>query len=290
MIRALDTETDRFLSRAAAPDLVRAYFRRAVARERLAHAYLFTGPAGAGKGRFARQLAQAFFCQTREPCGECAPCRRIEAGEHPSVHVFRSEDRRAALDIAGVRDLIHKDRVRREDIVIWVVEGLEGLAAPAMNVLLKLLEEPHGGSLFLLTAPSAGTVIPTIVSRCQRLLFSLGAARPAPSAGLHDRLRELLDPSFYAENFSRDWLQQLSESEDEDPRSTLVAFIDDLVGAARIDWSVWENEPGPGPDPLTHLESLVRFRSDLDSNVQVELVLEALIRHLRRAAPFILSE
>lgn len=281
MISRADTS---FLSRVDGPETVRDYFRRCRARGRLAHAYLFTGPSGCGKEEFAHGLAKALLCPGGEPCCRCSSCRAIEDGNHAAYQRFRSGEGKASMDIAEVRKLAQRDRRRRDGALIWVVEEVQRLSQAAMNALLKTLEEPGPGALLLLLAPSAGTLLPTIVSRCHRVRFPAPAG-PEPVDGA-DRWRLLRAPArrdFYARNEPRAWLEELVP-EAGGPREALEALLDELVRRWRVVWPHGEaDHAGIFADPLLTLEALLDLRSDIDRNVNVDLVLEALVRQLGEA-------
>lgn len=169
--------------------------RRALARDRVSHAYLFAGPAGAGKTTLAMAFAQALCCQAADrpdptiPCGVCLACRKIGRGTHPDVQVLDLESQRAtnekrggqntSLTIDSIRQLTVDAALRpmeapRRIIIIDDAETMQGVAQEA---LLKTLEEPPPAVLLILLADDAGTLLPTIQSRCQVI-----SVRPVPAA------------------------------------------------------------------------------------------------------------
>jgi DNA polymerase III subunit delta' len=155
-----------------------------LAADRLHHAYLFEGPAGVGKRLVALRLAQAANCEDpgpAPPCGRCRSCTSIAAGAHPDVLWLEPEPGRATPIIAidQVREVIrqagyHRYAGRRRFII---VDPAEALPPPSANALLKTLEEPPDGTGFILIASHAASLLPTILSRCQRVRFS---ALPVP--------------------------------------------------------------------------------------------------------------
>jgi len=167
----------------------------AAARDGLHHAYLFEGPEGVGKRRVALRLAMAVNCERRGastelPCGECPTCRAIAAGTHPDVWVVGPDpDRKTPIiSVAQIREVVrkvgyHRYQARRRMVV---VDPSEALPPSAANALLKTLEEPPDGTGFVLVAHHASALLPTIVSRCQRVRFA--AVEPARvSAWLAER-------------------------------------------------------------------------------------------------------
>jgi DNA polymerase-3 subunit delta' len=147
---------------------------RAVAGDRLAHGYLFTGPEGVGKGTTAHALAGWLFCQAEEgdrPCGSCPGCLKYSSGNHPDYVQVRPDG--AAIKIAQIREL--KKSVTfapfEAGLRVVVIEDVQTMAREAANSLLKLLEEPPPNNLLLLIASGSAALLDTIVSRCQVIPF-----------------------------------------------------------------------------------------------------------------------
>lgn len=148
-------------------------------RGRLSHAYLFVGPAHVGKMTLALNLAQALNCEAENlPCGECQPCRRIEAGKHADVQVIGlAHDRNAAgrlrteISIDQIRELQHAASLPPYEgkKKVFIIDGAEYLNIEAANCLLKTLEEPPSYVILILLAASERPILPTILSRCQRI-------------------------------------------------------------------------------------------------------------------------
>jgi DNA polymerase-3 subunit delta' len=192
--------------------------RSALARGALHHAYLFGGPEGVGKGTAARLLAQACNCEGEgslgpglaspvasalgvDPCGVCGPCRKIARGTHPDVIVLAEErvmvkagrwepkgGRAPSRDIVvdQVRDLVdHRLAMKRFEgrHRFVLVDPADAMNPQAQNALLKTLEEPPGDTTLVLVASSSELLLPTIRSRCARVLFA-----PLADAVVADRL------------------------------------------------------------------------------------------------------
>ncbi len=283
-------DAERFLSRVEGPELALRTFRGAWARRRLAHAYLFAGPAGSGRRAFASALARALLCRTGEPCETCPSCRAVEHGNHPDLEVFSSRSRRSVMDIDDVRAVARRDHRRHHtSLRVWIIEDCERLSIPSSNALLKTLEEPGAGTILLLIAPSTGSLLPTIVSRCQRILFPGRADDPGDAGGTEvavERLREALEPRFLVDHDPREWLSSLVPDA-ANAREALAAVLERAIETERREWKESErgaSHAGAGGEQLRLLEDLLVLRADLDGNVNVDLVLDALLRALRLGA------
>jgi len=162
------------------------------------HAMLFTGEAGIGKQTTAMNFAMAIHCEhpgpmaggvsfsgagTIDPCGACRPCRNIASGSHPDVHCVGPSG--AYIRIDAIRSLCETVSLRpvEGDMRIALIADAHRMNAEAGNALLKVLEEPPGKTVFILTAPQAADLLPTIVSRCRQIRFS-----PIPEDRLTDYL------------------------------------------------------------------------------------------------------
>ena len=149
--------------------------RRALAYDRLHHAYLFLGAEGVGKQTIALGLAKAIHCSVTvgDYCGECADCARIRDGNHPDVRVIEILAGKKEISIQQVRQLEKELNFRsfsgKKKIVILDPATLMNLSA--QNALLKTLEEPPKNSLVILIATTVGGLLPTLRSRCLRVSF-----------------------------------------------------------------------------------------------------------------------
>jgi DNA polymerase III subunit delta' len=148
------------------------------------HAYLFVGPAGVGKRAAARAFAAALLCAA-EPgrgCGACEVCRRVSEGAHPDVLVYEREGARLSVgDAREITRLALRSPVEGVRKVI-VIPDLD-LAAQIAPALLKTLEEPPPGTVFVGLAEHVPAELVTIASRCVRIDF-----RPIPSSVIVEAL------------------------------------------------------------------------------------------------------
>jgi DNA polymerase-3 subunit delta' len=160
------------------------FLTRAITSNYHSHAYLVTGPRHVGKNLLALRLAQALNCeqQTADPCGICRTCKRIAKNNYPDVRIASMATQAAAAkgdEGARQRDLrIDTVRTWLADITlrpyegrrrVFILDDVERLTDGAANAMLKVLEEPPPYATILLVAHTAGDVMATIVSRCQRI-------------------------------------------------------------------------------------------------------------------------
>lgn len=148
--------------------------RRAVAGD-MTHAWLFTGPPGSGRSNAALAFAAALQCD-QDGCGTCASCHQVAVGSHPDVRVTRTE--KLSIGVDEVRELVRGAALapagNRWQILI--VEDADRLTDQAANALLKAIEEPNDRTAWLLCAPTAEDVLPTIRSRTRLVVLSTPTA------------------------------------------------------------------------------------------------------------------
>jgi len=143
---------------------------------RLAHAYLFVGPQGCGRGTLALALFQALNCENREgqePCGQCGSCRRALAGQHEDLMILAPPEGQASaqIKVEEVREVIRSLSFAPYGggIRLVLIREAEHLNPTSANVLLKTLEEPPEKNLIVLTVQDTKGILPTLVSRCRRV-------------------------------------------------------------------------------------------------------------------------
>lgn len=147
----------------------------AIARERIAPAYLFAGPRGTGKTSSARILAKSLNCQafeqpTQKPCGSCDVCGAIARGTALDVIEI---DAASNTGVDNIRELIERAQFApvRCRYKVYIIDEVHMLSTAAFNALLKTLEEPPNRVIFVLATTDPQRVLPTIISRCQRFDF-----------------------------------------------------------------------------------------------------------------------
>lgn len=156
-----------------AQDHVTKILINALEQNRVAHAYLFTGPRGVGKTSMARILAKSLNCQTGKtghPCNDCSICEEITIGTSTDVVEIDGASNTGVDDVRDLqRDLMYTTNVGRYKI--YIIDEVHMLSKNAFNALLKTLEEPPRNVIFIFATTEPNKVIPTIISRCQRFDF-----------------------------------------------------------------------------------------------------------------------
>jgi DNA polymerase III subunit delta' len=153
--------------------LTGAAMRRAVPQS-----LLFSGPEGVGKRQVAIALAQAVNCTAAQNqsadagCGECSACRKIARGVHPDVLVLEPGES-GSIKVEDVRDAIGRAAYRpfEGQRRVTIVDSADAMVPHAQDALLKTLEEPPPGSIFILISARPDALLPTIRSRCYQLRF-----------------------------------------------------------------------------------------------------------------------
>ncbi len=147
--------------------------QNAISKDRIAHAYLFSGPRGTGKTSTAKIFARMLECEKDplHPCGECPSCKMALQGNHPDIIEI---DAASNNGVDEVRSLI--DRVKYAPMEgkykVYIIDEVHMMTTGAFNALLKTIEEPPAHVIFILATTEPNKVLPTILSRCQRFDFS----------------------------------------------------------------------------------------------------------------------
>lgn len=134
----------------------------------LQHAWLITGPPGSGRSNAATAFAAALLCESGG-CGDCKSCRMVGLGSHPDVTVLATE--KVIISIEEIRSLVAASYFGGSisKYQIMIIEDADRMAERSSNVLLKTLEEPPAGTIWILCAPSEADMLPTIRSRVRRV-------------------------------------------------------------------------------------------------------------------------
>ena len=149
------------------------FLKQVTSRERMPHAYLFTGIKGLGKTRMATELALSLNCASPlegEGCGSCSSCRKIMKGNSPDFLLIVPEGQNVKIE--QIRELNRQTSFAPlAKYRVCVVCQAETMTPEAANAFLKTLEEPPQQNILILSATEPRDLLPTIVSRCQRVSF-----------------------------------------------------------------------------------------------------------------------
>ena len=143
-------------------------------RNRLSHAYLFSGEKGVGKSITAFEFAKSINCKEKikDSCDQCISCRKATNNNHPDIKEIRPDG--ASIKIGQIRSLqqeiLYKPYESKKKV--YIIHQIENLRPEAGNSLLKTLEEPPDYAIIILITNNYNQVLSTIISRCQLIRFS----------------------------------------------------------------------------------------------------------------------
>jgi DNA polymerase-3 subunit gamma/tau len=149
--------------------------KNAISENRIAHAYLFSGPRGCGKTTMARILAKALNCKNRtftQPCGKCENCIEISRSSSVDVLEIDGASNNGIDEIRTLRDNV-KFASANSKYKIYIIDEAHQITTQAFNALLKTLEEPPEHVVFILATTEQHKIPVTILSRCQQYRFKL---------------------------------------------------------------------------------------------------------------------
>ena len=152
---------------------VKTTLENAIAQNRIAHGYIFSGQRGTGKTTVARILARCLNCvegPTAKPCGVCASCLEITGGGTVDVIEIDAASNRGINEMRELRENV-RYQPARDRYKVFIVDEAHQITSEAFNALLKTIEEPPPWAVFVLCTTEAHKIPATIASRCQHFSF-----------------------------------------------------------------------------------------------------------------------
>ena len=259
-------------------DSVRETLEHAFNNNKLANAYLLTGPRGAGKTSTARIIAKSINCQnkaepgkpTLEPCGTCSSCVNIANSNDLDVIEI---DAASHGHVEDARSLIEKASLAaiNSDYKIYIIDEVHMLSNAAFNALLKLFEEPPHNVIFILATTEAHKVLPTITSRCQQFRF-----KPISVKDCENRLKEICSlENFNINDAALEFIAEESEGAMRDALSILEQISVYCEDAKEIDKALVERILGKvSQHEIIDLLNAIYTKSDSDLLTKLNAILE----------------
>ena len=262
--------------------------QKAIDTDKVAHAYLFSGPRGTGKTSTAKIFARAMNCvhgPTSHPCNECEICRHILSGESMDVVEIDAASNRSIEDIRTLRETI-KFMPAEGHKKIYIIDEVHMLTTEAFNALLKTLEEPPSHVIFILATTEPERIPMTILSRCQRYEF-----RRITSTDIAARLMYVAEQehigltkgaahilAVQADGGMRDALSMLDQCAGNADGQIDEGLVRDLLGLIGRDWLFSLSDAvfqGRGSVVIKAVDDVIRMGKE------PQIILTELVEHLR---------
>lgn len=262
--------------------------QKAIDTDKVAHAYLFSGPRGTGKTSTAKIFARAMNCvhgPTSHPCNTCDVCRHILAGESLDVVEIDAASNRSIEDIRNLRETI-KFMPAEGRKKIYIIDEVHMLTTEAFNALLKTLEEPPAHVIFILATTEPEKIPMTILSRCQRYEFRRITSQDIAERILYIADKEHIDISkgaahilsVQADGGMRDALSLLDQCISNADGTIDETLVRNLLGLVGRDWLFYLADAvfsHKGDVIISAVDDIVRMGKE------PRVILTELLEHLR---------
>jgi DNA polymerase-3 subunit gamma/tau len=247
---------------------VRTTLENAISQQRIAHGYILSGQRGTGKTTVARILARCLNCiqgPTITPCGVCASCLEVTAGNSPDVIEIDAASNRGINEMRELRENV-RYRPARDRYKVFIVDEAHQITSEAFNALLKTLEEPPDWVVFVLCTTEAHKIPTTIASRCQQFSF-----RSVDFAEVVKRMEEICQK----EGIQTDpeTLSVLAQAGQGSVRDSLSA-LDQAIACCGLKLSAAEVRDLLGMFSLDSLGEVTEALTAQDSRRMLDLVME----------------
>jgi DNA polymerase III gamma/tau subunit len=244
----------------------------AVANKRVANAYLFIGPDEGAMRATAQAFASLLNCEKpkEDSCGNCGPCGKIERGIHPDVLTISPEG--ASTKISQIRDLISYTRFGPSEgaFKVCIIDDAASMTGEAANSFLKTLEEPAQNIVFLLLAASDVGIPQTVLSRCQKIVFS----EPADQAEQYEDVEWVYDELLKISRHDVNAMLRLS--------SRIVEHGDDAAGMLEVLMSrLWREDTSSRSSRLVGI--VLQALSAIKKRANTKLALDVMCLKLGEA-------